>query len=210
VFLLNNSNFIRQAFWFKLMYSNVKNFSWTKQRANSLRVFPLCENLRWIKESIVSQKKQNNDCTLLPGKGHPLGCAFAVLVLRGILKCATLWAQPRGSNLEAQSRHSEAKIHRLNLGILRLKSQRLNYRRSISAIEVRGRPTVYLFLSKWGGGDGVYVAITQLSFPHIAGAHRFSPPLHKQTAKKSLLNKSKQFSSALLRYILWENRNTIW
>ena len=26
------------------------------------------------------------------------------------------------------------------------------------------------------GGDGVYVAITQLSFPHIAGAHLFSPP----------------------------------
>ena len=53
-----------------------------------------------------------------------------------------------GSNLEAQSRHSEAKTHRLNLGILRLKSQRLNYRRSISAIEVRRRPTVHLFLSK--------------------------------------------------------------
>ena len=33
----------------------------------------------------------------MPGKSHPLGCAFAVSVLRGILRCATLWAQPRGS-----------------------------------------------------------------------------------------------------------------
>ena len=135
--LLNNSNCIRQAFWFKLMYIDVKNIFWTKQRANSLRVFHYARISVGFKSRLF-HKKQNNDWTLLPGKSHPLGCAFAVLVLRGILKCGTLWAQHRGSisacrgsNLEAQSRHSEAKIHRLNLCILRLKSQRLNYRRSI-------------------------------------------------------------------------------
>ena len=40
------------------------------------------------------------------------------------------------------------------------------------------------------GAGGVYVAIAQLSFPHIAGANVLSPPLHKQTFKKSLFVES--------------------